>query len=167
MYRYMNRCIRRQCLLCVCMVCLCNCSIGSTVQLESISMYSCLLHSSMRISKGGCDSWYHPHVVRHQSSQSIDYCFIVFLFSPFMSVRIVILLALLSLLLFFGCFFLPRRPHSSVFVCWIGRISLADWKIKDVHYRRGTLYVNRRPIQTSSTKIFGKQQTLFRPRKLT
>ena len=81
--------------VCVCMVCLCNCSIGSTVQLESISMYSCLLHSSMRISKGGCDSWYHPRVVRHQSSQSIDYCFIVFLFSPFMSVRIVILLALL------------------------------------------------------------------------
>ena len=54
-----------------------------------------------------------------------------------------------------------------MFVCWIGRISLAGWKIKDVHFRRGALYVNGRPIQTSSTKIFGKQQTLFRPRKLT
>ena len=164
----MNRCIRRQCLLCVCVWYVCV-IVQQEVQFNSRA-YPCILVCFIvpyEYQKGDVTVGITP---ASSAISPVSPSTIVSLFSYFRPLCSFVLLFCQPFNLyyyFFVCFFLPRRPHSSVFVCWIGRISLADWKIKDVHYRRGTLYVNRRPIQTSSTKIFGKQQTLFRPRKLT
>jgi hypothetical protein len=82
--------------VCVCMVCLCNCSIGSTVQLESISMYSCFCFIvPYGYQKGDVTVGITP---ASSAISPVSPSAIVSLFSyfrPFMSVRIVILLALL------------------------------------------------------------------------